>query len=310
MSEQKSTNGRSAILPAKVRGLRFAFGLLERVAPGRGAAWVEKIWFTVPPAKPRKSRVELPAGTPFEVDLGGRLIRGTSWGHGPSVYLVHGWGGWGLQLAAYVPPLLAAGFRVITYDAPSHGESGPGHLGGRQTDMPEMADAIRAVVAARGPAYGIVAHSIGVGALSQAMLHGLTARRLVFVAATKDFDHTLDIFEQRLGFGPRVRAGMERRFARRFGKRIQQYDLVRVFDQIQEERDLPPLLAIHDTSDQETPYLGSAAIVAAWPGARLELTEGLGHRKVLAQVDPVVAFLSTDQAVAGGAGVVQERMQG
>jgi hypothetical protein len=43
------------------------------------------------------------------------------------------------------------------------------------------------------------------------------------------------------------------------------------------------------------------------------LRSGLfGHfrSKEQLQLDPVVAFLSTDQAAAGGAGVVQERMQG
>jgi pimeloyl-ACP methyl ester carboxylesterase len=312
MSARKSTNGRS--MRTRLRLQRLAFGSLEWIAPRLGGGWLDKIWFTLAPVpeKARRSRVELPLGTPFEVSFRGRQLRGISWGTGRNIYLVHGWGGWGLQLAAYVPPLVAAGFRVLAYDAPSHGASDPGHAGARRTDLPEMAEALRAVVAARGPAYGVIAHSLGAAATGQAMLHGLAARRVVFVAAATAFDHTLNEFQRMFGFGPRIRAAFERSFVRRFGRPMESFQLRRTVDELQEERELPPLLAIHDSGDRETPYQGSVAVVDAWPGARLELTEGLGHRKVLgdpSSVAAVVAFLSASQAISRGGRVGEGTMQ-
>ena len=282
-------------MPFRTRGLRVAFKTLDQFGPGLGARWVMKIWFTVPriPDSARRERVALPAGISFEVEVDGRQIRGTTWGRGPTVYLVHGWAGWGLQLAAFIPPLLAAGFRVVSYDAPAHGDSGPGRLGGRATDLHEMSEALEAVVDAQGPAYGIIAHSLGAGAVSQAMRNGLNAQRLVFVSATKEFEHTIGLFERALGFGARTRAAIHRRFEARFGHPVAAYDLATVFARI---RGLPPLLAIHDMSDHETPYQGSAALVADWPDSRLELTEGLGHRKILGDnttISRAVSFLST-----------------
>ncbi|MGY4769753.1 alpha/beta fold hydrolase [Kribbella sp. CWNU-51] len=155
-----------------------------------------------------------------------------------------------------------------------------------------MSDALKAVVDAQGPADGIIAHSLGAGAVSQAMRNGLTAQRLVFVSATKEFDHTIWLFERALGFGPKTRAAIHRRFERRFGLPVAEYDLATVFAGI---RQLPPLLAIHDLDDRETPYLGSEELVTRWPDGRLELTDGLGHRKILGDptvVAHAVGFLS------------------
>jgi pimeloyl-ACP methyl ester carboxylesterase len=41
------------------------------------------------------------------------------------------------------------------------------------------------------------------------------------------------------------------------------------------------LLVFHDRDDKEVSVAHGAALAAWWPGARLELTEDLGHRKIL-----------------------------
>ena len=82
------------------------------------------------------------------------------WGN-PTAYLVHGWGGWWQQLSAHVEPLLARGFCVVAFDAPSHGDSGPGVHGRRSTTFLEMAEALGAVVSEFGRPTLVVAHSAG-----------------------------------------------------------------------------------------------------------------------------------------------------
>ena len=60
-----------------------------------------------------------------------------------------------------------------------------------------------------------------------------------------------------------------------------------------------PLLAFHDREDPEVPWSESEEIVAAWPGARLVTTVGLGHREILRDRDVIrqaVGFLSGDAA--------------
>jgi len=283
MAAKKSTN---------VRSFSLAFRLLERVAPAIGARILDHLWFRVPavPPKVRRPRGELPSSIPFEVGA----IRGQSYGEGPPIYLVHGWGGWGLQLAAHVQPLVDAGFRVIAYDAPSHGDSAPGNEGKGAGTLLEMADALTAVVAAQGPAYGVVAHSLGAPATAVAMRDGLEVERVVFIATATDFTETLDQMEAFLGFGPRIRAGFLRRFEARFGP-MDSFRMDSVIPAIAARRPLPPLLLVHDRSDPETSYQGSLEVADRWPGARLETSEGLGHRRVLRDPDLVkkaVVFLA------------------
>jgi pimeloyl-ACP methyl ester carboxylesterase len=292
MAAKKSTNVRT-------------FGLLERFAPALGARLLDRLWFRVPvvPEKTRRPRGELPAATPFVV--GG--IRGQSYGDGPAVYLVHGWGGWGLQLAAYIQPLVDLGFRVITYDAPGHGESAPGPEGKGRSTLLELADGLQAVVAAQGPAYGVIAHSLGAPATGLALRDGLEVERMVFVATATDFTETLDQMQAFLGFGPRIRAGFLRRFEARFGP-MEGFRMESVLGGLAE---LPPLLLIHDRADPETSYQGSVEVAEWWPGARLETSEGLGHRRVLRDADLVkkaVVFLA-ERAPADGRAGGQERMR-
>jgi hypothetical protein len=48
--------------------------------------------------------------------------------------------------------------------------------------------------------------------------------------------------------------------------------------------DYPPLLLIHDPDDPDSPYAASQRLAAAWQGARLLTTKGLGrldHYRVL-----------------------------
>src|SRR6266850_406294 len=86
-----------------------------------------------------------------------------TWGHGPVVLLVHGWGGRGAQLASFVGPLVANGHSVVTFDAPGHGTSPQA-----RSSIVAFLAAIQAIDRTRGPVRGIVAHSIGTVAAAQA----------------------------------------------------------------------------------------------------------------------------------------------
>ncbi|WP_328320643.1 alpha/beta hydrolase [Kribbella sp. NBC_00382] len=311
MAAKKSTNGRS------INRQRRIFQVLEWVAPAVGAKMLDTIWFRLPEVseKAKRLRVELPEPVLLELPFENGLVRGRSWGDGPTIYLVHGWGGWGLQLAAFIPPLLEAGFRVVAFDAPSHGESEPGRDGAQRSTLPELADAFEAVVAAYGPAYGVIAHSLGAAAVTLALRDGFGTRRIVFLATATDFREGLVQYEAHLGFGPRIRNGFLRRFNRRFGP-MESYTVPVIVDALAEERELPALLVIHDRSDRETSPDGSIAVVNVWPDAKLHLTDGLGHNRVLRDptvVEAATTFLtegSTERAVADHPEAAQETMQG
>jgi pimeloyl-ACP methyl ester carboxylesterase len=287
-SADKSTTVRARL--ARARLVRPTFGMLERVAPAVGGRWAERLWFTVP----SDGRTRSPeGGASFEVDLRGHVVRGWTWGHGPVVYLVHGWGGHAGQLAAFVRPLVNAGFTVVAHDAPSHGASDAGRQGPRSGDIIEFAQSLDSVAARFGPAHAVVGHSIGAMASSLALRHGwLGARRLVMVAPMVRVEDALAVFAARLGFGARVRRRLAGRVERRVGMALSEFDLVAMH--IDEPR--PRLLAIHDADDRETPHPSTEALVSGWPDAELLTTQGLGHRRILR--DPGVVRTVVDTLVA------------
>jgi pimeloyl-ACP methyl ester carboxylesterase len=60
-------------------------------------------------------------------------------------------------------------------------------------------------------------------------------------------------------------------------------------DLLYERGALPPLLAIHDRDDADTPFEGSVRITDGWPDGTVLATEGLGHRQPLWHPDLVAA---------------------
>jgi pimeloyl-ACP methyl ester carboxylesterase len=90
---------------------------------------------------------------------------------------------------------------------------------------------------------------------------------------------------------------MQRRIERRFGT---PWDGLRGRE-IAPRLDLP-LLVLHDRDDAEVPCAHGETLAAAWPGARLHRTSGLGHRRILRDPEVVarsVAFLLREPAASG-----------
>lgn len=278
---KKSTIGRSFLVQV--------FWFLELLAPSVGARLANRIWFRIPSA-PRRD-VELPPGRYFEVDSSGRTIRGTVWGEGPVVYLVHGWGGRGCDLAAFVSPLVAHGRRVVMFDGPSHGASDAGALGARRTHGVELGRAFDAVAARFGPAEAVVAHSMGAMVTLLTLKHGwLGTGRVVLVAPMTRFRDQLASFQMVLGVGRRTGARMERAIERVVGYPVSEFEAPRLYDEV----DRPPMLIVHDRGDRTTPYTASLDL-ATRSGANLVTTDGLGHYRVLG--DPGVVGAVVDFVV-------------
>ncbi len=266
-----------------------------RLAPGLVARWVSDLWFRLPPG-PRPA--DLPAGgEPFEVEWEHGTVRGTAWGEGPVVYLVHGWGGRGDQFAGLVAPLVRSGHRAVLFDAPSHGASDPGAFGDTSTTGVEFAKALDAVFARFGPARAVVAHSMGTLATLLAMRYGwLGAERLVFVAPMTGYVATMDGFQAMLGFGSRVRRRVDDRVWARVGLLPDEFEVLSLWHLMGQQT---PLLVVHDKTDPQTSYAASKA-VARELDAEFVATTGLGHNRILKDPDVVgriVGFVGHEEEV-------------
>lgn len=273
---------------------RAAFGTLGRVAPGLAAAWALDLFFT-PPGRRGSRRIStfLSTARRFAVSASGQRVAGWSWGDGPGVYLVHGWAGVGGQLAAFGPPLLARGFRVVTFDAPGHGASA-----GRRSSILHFADALQEVVAKEGKAHALIAHSLGAAAAVRALTQGLEVERAVFVGPTGGPRDWAERFRRHLGVPAPVMATMRARSEVWLGASWDDFDIP-----VLARSQAAPLLVFHDRDDAEVPWSDGAAIAGAWPGARLVTTTGLGHRRILRDEEVVrraVSFVKGEDGLEAG----------
>jgi pimeloyl-ACP methyl ester carboxylesterase len=259
--------------------MRFGFRTLSAVSVGLAAKAAQRVWFT--PPRPRLSPASaafLGTGTRADIHLEGRRrVAVWSWGEGPAVIFVHGWGGLAAQFESFIEPLVRAGYRAVVFDAPSHGASGPSRHGKRQSTFFEFADALVAIAKQFEPVAGVVAHSGGGTAAAWAVRKGWSVPAAVFIAPMgspiayrRVFGEALSIPEKVLD---RFAANVERQLQFRWSD-LEVADVGRVAD-------TPPLLIVHDRDDRETSWRESQNVVAAWPDARMRTTTGLGHNRIL-----------------------------
>ena len=286
---RKSTIGR--INPV----FRLALGgmaTLARVAPGPVARWYADRFLTTTRHRVplRETRWALEADRD-SVRCRGRQLQGWAWGQGPTILLVHGWSGRGLQLGAFAAPLAARGYRVVAFDAPGHGTSA-----GKQSSVVAFGEAIRAYAAEHGPLHGVIAHSLGTAAVALTLRRQSLAARFVFIAAPQDAGSYLHLIAERHGLPGVVADEAMRLLERRFEMAWSDLDARRVAISRTE-----PLLLVHDRDDPEVEIGQARSLRQAWPGARLHETEGLGHRRILRDervIREVVAFLDVQDEPA------------
>jgi len=276
-----------------LNGMRLGFRALSKVAPGTAARLATQLWFR--PPRPRVHPLAqdfMRTGDRSTMLVRGRPVAVWTWGSGPTVLLVHGWGGYGGQMQPFVEPLVRAGYQAVIFDAPAHGESGPSQLGDRRTTLFDFAYVIDAVGTERKGLAGIIAHSGGCTAVAWAMLTSQwKPKSLAFIAPMASASAYRTLFHRALGLSEDV----EQRFiditSRRFGFRWEDLEVPEMSARMK----TPPVLVVHDRDDNETAWAEGAAIAEAWPQSVLKTTEGLGHRRVLRDpgvVDAVTGFVT------------------
>ena len=208
---------------------------------------------------------------PFE---GGELAV-TTWGStGPNILLMHGWGGSRAQMTGFVEPLLSAGYQVVAYDQPAHGESD-----GKLTNLLEIAPTMDIIIKKVGSFDAILAHSFGTLITSYALVKRMIPppARLVYFGAFNQLLDSLPRFQAIAGVPDEIMQGFRFMLNENFGEGV--------LEEIVHEKLAPqisiPALMFHDIADNVTPVEDSRAIARAWKTARFVETNGLGHRGAL-----------------------------
>lgn len=285
----------SLSLPRISTNVRFAASAL--LFPELAGAWAERLFLT-PPRRPDPfAALDLMGARAGFVEHKGRQIATWQWGwrsrEAPAVLLVHGWGGNAAQMRGFAFPLLAAGYRVITYDQPAHGVSE-----GRLTGLPDFADVLAEVAWHHGGIHAVVAHSLGGTAAALALAGGkLRCDRIVLVSPPSDLVGYSRRFARWHWMPEPVRRSMQAAIEDRYGVAWEDLEIGRIAPRLSSKA-----LVIHDREDRVIPWKQGAEFARRWPGARLLSTRGLGHGRILEDAGVLQAaaqFVSARSPVAG-----------
>ncbi|HKX11846.1 MAG TPA: alpha/beta fold hydrolase [bacterium] len=272
---------------------RAGFRVFGTLLPPLAAARAEKIFRTPPfhPVSEEENRV-LARAKKFRIPTKKDVLAVYQWGdgQGPMILLVHGWGGSAGQFHPLIDPLLEAGYSVLAFDAPAHGDSS-----GELSSLPQFAEAVRRVADWAGPLQGILTHSMGGAAASMALAEGLQVDRAVFIAPPADAYDWFRKFSQRLGFSK----DLAERTRRRMEERLH-FDFAELNADVIGPRISTPILILHDRQDKEVSWEDAQRVAHASPHVRLISTQGLGHRRILkspAVIQAALEFLGGKEEI-------------
>lgn len=214
-------------------------------------------------------------------------IAGWEIGSGPTVGLIHGWGGQGVQFVKLAHLLAANGFRAIIMDARNHGSSEPARLGFDRfmTDIAELQEYLGE------PPSGWVGHSAGALALmSGRRTHGIRASTVVCLAAP--FFPYVPLNRMRAaGVAENVIDHIKHLIAAEFSTDWTSLENGEAWLGDPQLK----LMAIYDRADQMIDAQDAERLIRVRPDARVEMTSGLGHNRIISSqvsADHIISFLS------------------
>lgn len=291
----KSTTVRAQ--PIALHAARVGFRFLSPHAPALAARWAERLFLTARRhERPYWETEALGSAKLDRVAHEGKWLPTWTWspeGAGErldpprTVVLVHGWEGRGSQLAAFVPELLARGFRVVTFDAPGHGDAPL-----PRASLVEHARAVCSIGRAVGPVSAVVAHSVGGAATLLATRFGFDAERLALLAPPTTPAQFASAFARTLGLDRTVKEAMIARLEARYALRFEELDA-----RLDAERFHAPLLVVHDRNDPIVAFENGRLLAEGAPRGELVEVTGLGHRAILRAphvIDTVTRFIDHD----------------
>jgi len=265
--------------------LRFS----SHIFPGITSRLIYRLWFrTQRFTRPQRENEYARRSAYHHIIVNGERVRIYTWGSGPVVLLMHGWNGRGTQLGAFIEPLLQQGYRVVTFDAPGHGESTA-----KRSTLFQFSDSAIQISQRFGPIDSIIAHSFGAPAAVHAIASGLSCQRVIMISPPASLLGLLEKFTRITAISNGVIRRFKQRFEKDYGKNI--WHIGSTVERVSSLK--PHGLIIHDQHDYDVPVAEAQEIHAAWPGSEIYITQQLGHRRILRHplvIERIITFLSTD----------------
>lgn len=211
----------------------------------------------------------------FSINSNGSKIQYYQWGDPlkPYVLVVHGWAGRATQFRKFIPVFTDGGFRIIGMDGPAHGKSS-----GKRATLVDFSDAIKNLAIVKGVPLAIIAHSFGGGASLHSIVNGFPVKKLINIATPTIGDRIIESYLTVIGGSPSVGKGFKQFVRVKYGKPFEEFTTLELIKRVTDDF---KLMIVHDKDDKDVELIHVEELVKVFPAARLNITSGLGHYRIL-----------------------------
>jgi len=269
--------------PPMMKVVAWVFPKLEFVAPWLAKRWFTRIFFR--PLKYKRPIAELEIENQAkltDLTFKDKKVQVYEWGEGTPILFVHGWMSRGTQFRKFVGPFNNAGYKVIAFDAPAHGNSQ-----GNKSDIFEFRDIINIL----SQAYNfeaVIGHSIGGVASMHALLKERFTDKLIMIGSPSMADKIIGAFQSRLNASDNIKTYFNKHIEEKYNKTFEEFSASFIIKDLKDVN----LLLIHDEQDFEVTIDNARLLHERYPQSRLIATEGLGHTRILKDTSVINSCLN------------------
>ena len=197
-----------------------------------------------------------------------------SWKGGEKkVLLIHGWEGQAGNFSDLIEQLLADGYTVYSFDAPSHGFSSKG-----KTSLFEFTELV-GVLIKKHDVKLLVSHSFGGVATTYALFRNqdIKIKKYILITTPDKFIERIDDVSEMVGINDKVKNRLISRLEKETNNNVRNLNVSEFVKAINVEKSL----IIHDINDKVIPISRSKNVHKNWPVSEFMEIEGTGHFRIL-----------------------------
>lgn len=201
------------------------------------------------------------------------------------ILLVHGWSGRGTQLVKIADEMIASGFMIISFDAPSHGKSK-----GNSSIMIEFIASILELEKQFGPFEYAIGHSLGGMSILNAVKQKLQVKKAIIIGSGDIIQDIIDDFVKNLKLKPGISIRLRDHFESKYNEKMDSFSASHAAKEVK-----IPILIVHDENDDDVPVKAAHHINENLTQSEIMITKGLGHRKILGNkevINKIVEFIT------------------
>ena len=191
-------------------------------------------------------------------------------GHGPEIYLIHGWCSHGARWEAYVDDIVKKGFQAVVVDAPAHGTSP-----GRFLSIPAYIETLFRAFNNSKNLHAVISHSIGALCSTIALQQSKQSHnkiKLVLMSTFNSCQSLLEKFSRCIGIRETIINKLNSFIPRYAGNELAFYNLADHLNIMQSSA-----LLIYDREDIVVPSKETLTILNQVKNIQYYTTVGLGH---------------------------------